>query len=75
MRRGPVDRASENIHMHVVFLGVRYIPQDNIVERGKSAVECRTRNQESLGSNPRFATVSKFWHFSSLHNASVHSAV
>ena len=30
------------------------------VERGSSAVECRTRNRESPGSNPPFATVSKF---------------
>ena len=44
------------------------------VERGSSVVECRTRNRESLGLNP-LATVSKFGHFRSLHDASVDSAV
>ena len=37
------------------------------MERGSSAVECRTRNQESPGSNPPFATVSKIGHFRSVH--------
>ena len=45
------------------------------LERGSSVVESRTRNRESPGSNPPFATVSKFGHFRSLHDASVHSAV
>ena len=34
-----------------------------LVERSSSAVERRTRNQVSLGSNTPFATVSKFGHF------------
>ena len=37
------------------------------VEQGSSALECRTHNQESPGSNLPFATVSKFGHFRSLH--------
>ena len=45
------------------------------VERGRSAVECRTRNQGSLGLISSFATVSKFGRFLSLHNTPVHSAV
>ena len=45
------------------------------VECGNSAVECRTRNQLSPGSNSPFATVSKIGHFRSLHDAPVHSAV
>ena len=45
------------------------------VERGSSKVECRTRNRESPGSNPPFATVSKFGHFRSHHDAPGHSAV
>ena len=36
------------------------------VERGSSAVECRTRNLVSPGSNP-FTTVSKIGHFRSRH--------
>ena len=40
------------------------------VERGCSVVECRTLNRESPGSNPIFATVSKFGHFRSFHDAS-----
>ena len=43
--------------------------------RGNSVVECRTRNRESPSLNPPFATVSKFGHFRSLHDATVHSAV
>ena len=35
------------------------------VERGSSVVECQTRKQVSLGSNPPFATVSKIGHFCS----------
>ena len=31
-----------------------------MMEGGSSAVECRTCNQESPGSNPSLATVSKF---------------
>ena len=44
---------------------------------GSSVVECRTRNREGNGSKPPtpFATVSKFGHFRSLHDASVDSAV
>ena len=38
-------------------------------------VECRTRNQESPGSNPTFDAVSKFGHLRSLLDASVDSAV
>ena len=34
-------------------------------------VECRTRGRESPGSNTPFATVSKFGHFRSLHDAPV----
>ena len=41
-----------------------------IVERGCSAVECRTRNLESPGSNP-FATVSKYGHLYYLHDSAV----
>ena len=43
-------------------------------QRGDSAVECRTRDRESQSSNP-LATVSKFGHFRSFHDAPVHSAV
>ena len=43
----------------------------NMMERGSSVVECRTRNLVRIP----FATVSKFGHFRSLHDASVHSAV
>ena len=46
-----------------------------VVERGSSAVECWTRNRESLDSKPPFATISKFGHFRSLRDAPVHSAV
>ena len=46
-----------------------------VVERSSSAVECRPRNRESPGLNPPFATVSKFGHLISLHDAPVHSAV
>ena len=45
------------------------------VERSSSLVESRTRNQVSPGLNPPFATVSKFGQFSSLNDASVHSAL
>ena len=45
------------------------------MERGSSAVERRTRNRESPGSNPTFAAVSKFRHFRSYHNTTVDSAV
>ena len=45
------------------------------MERSSSAVECRTRNRGGPGSNTPFATVSKFGHFCSLHDASVHSDV
>ena len=47
----------------------------HIIKHGSSAVECRTRNQESPGLNPPFAIVSKCWYFCSLHDAPVHSAV
>ena len=46
--------------------------------RFSSTVECRTRKRESPGSNrppTLFATVSKLVHFSSLHDAPVHSYV
>ena len=49
--------------------------KDEIVERGSSVVECQTRNQVSPGSNPPFATVSKFGNFRSLHVVPVDSAV
>ena len=39
------------------------------VERGSSAVERRTRNRESPGSNPHFATVLKFSYLCSLNDA------
>ena len=45
----------------------------NILPTGSSVVECQTHNRDSLGSNPLFATVSRFGHFRSLHD--VHSAV
>ena len=64
--------------MNVKFTSVnKYIYiSENIVERGSSVVECRTRNRESPGSNPlNVAIVSKFGHFRSLHDASVDSAV
>ena len=35
---------------------------------GSSPVECQTCNRESPGSNPPFATVSKFGHFRYLHD-------
>ena len=40
------------------------------MERGSSVVECRTRNRESPGSNPPFATVSTFGNFHSRHERS-----
>ena len=43
------------------------------MKRGSSVVECQSRNRESPGSNLLFATVPKFGHFRSLHDASVHS--
>ena len=39
-----------------------------VVERSSSAVECRTRNRESPGSNSLFASVSKIGHFRSLRS-------
>ena len=45
------------------------------VERGNSVEECRTRNRQRPGSNPHFATVSKFVHFRSHHDTPVYSAV
>ena len=44
-----------------------------MVERGSGRM--LTRKRETTGLNPPFATVSKFWHFQSLHDASVYSAV
>ena len=41
------------------------------VERGSSVVGCRTRSLENPGSDPPFATVSKFGHFRSLHDACI----
>ena len=41
------------------------------MECGGSAVECRTRNRDSPGSNPPFVTVWKFGHFRSLHDGSL----
>ena len=38
------------------------------MERGISVVECWTRNQMNVGSNPTIATVSKIGHFRSLHD-------
>ena len=37
------------------------------MERGSSAVECRTRNQVSPGSNPPLLPFRRFGHFRSLH--------
>ena len=45
-----------------------------LVERSSSVVECQTCNREP-GFESHFATVSKFGHFRSLHDASVDSAV
>ena len=42
----------------------------NCVECGGSVVECRTRNRESTDLNPPFATLSKYVHFRSSHDAS-----
>ena len=42
------------------------------VERGSLGLEC---NRESPGLNLPFVTISKFEHFRSIHDASVHSAV
>ena len=39
------------------------------VEHSSSVVECWTRNRESPGSIPPFATTSNFEHFHSLHDA------
>ena len=44
------------------------------VERVSSAVECRTHNQGPGFESP-IATISKFGHFRSLHDAPVHSTV
>ena len=46
-----------------------------LVELGSPVLECRSHNRESPGSNPPFVSVSKFMHFRSLQEASVHSAV
>ena len=51
------------------------LPQLLYVKRGSSEVECRTRNRDSPGLTPPFATVLKFGHFHSLHDGSVHSGV
>ena len=40
---------------------------------GSSVVECWICNRESPVLNPPFATISKFGHFCSLHDAPVHS--
>ena len=45
-----------------------------LMEIGSSAVECRTRNRESPGSNP-LCSISKLGHFRSLHDAQVQSGV
>ena len=45
------------------------------MEHGSSVVEYRTRNRDSPGSTPPFATVSKFEYFRSLHDASDYTAV
>ena len=53
-----------------MILDMLFGTNKHIVERGSSVVD-----RESPGSNPPFATVSKFGHFRSLHDASVNSAV
>ena len=58
------------IHIQTLFT-VNLSYSSHLVEHGSSVVECRTRNRESPGSN----LFSKFGHFSSLHDALVHSAV
>ena len=55
--------------MHSYFVAVHIIVSFS-VNRGSSAVECRT--PKSPGSNPPFETGSMFWHLF-LHDASVHS--
>ena len=40
---------------------------------GSSAVECRTPNRESPGSNPPFDSVSKFGHFRSIQDSPLYS--
>ena len=45
------------------------------VERGSSVVECRTRNQVSLGSNPSLLPFQKLGIFVLSIDAPVHSAV
>ena len=53
-----------------MHIGPVYIAMDHLItffiEHRSSAVEYRTRNRESPGSNTPFATVSKFGHFHSL---------
>ena len=58
----------------IVICRGRYCCSRGVMERSSSAVECRTRNRVSSGSNTPFATVSKFGHFRSLHDAPVHTA-
>ena len=53
----------------------RQMTRQNDEECCSSAVERRTRNQVSPGSNPPFPTVSKIGHFRSLHDTPVHSGV
>ena len=47
----------------------------SVLEHGSSAVECRTRNQVSPGSNRPFATISEIGIFVISTVAPVHSAV
>ena len=56
---------------NIIIQGQHFSPRYT----GSSVVECRTRNRDSPGSTPPFATVSKFGNFRSLHDASVHSVV
>ena len=61
-------------HLFIIVLARQiqlYNYLDMFMERGSSVVEWRTRNQVSPGLNPPYATVLKFGHFHSLHDASV----
>ena len=59
----------------VVLNQLIQVSYTTIAGRGSLVVERRTRNRENPGSNPPFATVSKFGHIHSLHDTPVHSAV
>ena len=76
----PIKRSLPSREFSIIILVTSKVPERcseiiPFVERGTSMLECRTHNQESPGSIPPFATVSKFGHFRSLHNAPIHLAV